>query len=64
MGQVQSHPVWGIVFKPWEDEPVYHRLGSTRLHTACGRPVGTTTPMLPFKHVTKFGRPCRGCFDA
>ena len=63
-------PVWGIIFQSWHDEPVYHRLrpfqerivgqGPT---TACGRTVGYSTPMLPFKHVKKIGRPCKGCFD-
>ena len=53
-------PVWGIIFKPWEDEPVYHKLGAMR-RTSCGRTI--TAPMFPMKHCVKIGRPCKGCFD-
>lgn len=61
-------PVWGIIFKPWDDEPVYHKKGARltgrSAHvTVCGRLIGVTTPMLPMKHCVKLGRPCKGCFD-
>ena len=56
-------PVWGIIFKPWADEPIFHAVGDDPLHTACGRPIGMTTPGFPLKHARKFGKPCRGCFS-
>ena len=52
---------WAIIFKPWLDQPVYHRLES-RDYTVCGREVGLYRPSLPLKHVVKFGRPCRSCW--
>lgn len=66
LGGVEA-PQWAVIFNPWTDEPVYHRLGVRRpWHggdtTACGREVDAFKPWLPFKHVVKFGRPCKGCF--
>lgn len=55
--------LWAIIFRPWPDRPVYHAyvgMGMTR----CGRRIGAFTPMLPMKHVKKFGRPCRSCYPA
>jgi len=54
-------PMWAIVFKPWDNEPVYHRYGGD-LATVCGRRVGLHKSMWPFKHAKKVGRPCKGCF--
>lgn len=59
-----STPIWAIIFKPWADEPVYHRRSVRRGLTQCGRKIGTETPWLPFKHAVKFGRPCKGCFSS
>jgi hypothetical protein len=60
-------PMWAIIFKPWEDVPVYHaEYRSDQMaympKTVCGRPVGLLLPHLPMKHVKKFGKPCKGCF--
>lgn len=59
-------PRWAIIFKPWADEPIYHRRTDWTLGhiTLCGRPIGQFTPMWPFKHAKKIGRPCKGCFPA
>ena len=52
--------LWAVVFHPWPDQPIFHALrGRT---TLCGREVGLYTPLLPMKHVRKFGRPCRSCW--
>jgi len=55
--------MWAIVFKPWDNEPVYHRYGGD-LATVCGRRVGLHKSMWPFKHAKKVGRPCKGCFPS
>jgi len=52
---------WAVVFRPWQDEPVFHRLGDRR-RTPCGRVIGVDLPWLPMKHARKFARPCRGCW--
>ena len=62
-----EEPYWGIIFKPWQDIPVAHRMRRTDepgWFTACGRRVGLSTPMFPWKHVKKFARPCKGCFPS
>jgi len=65
--------LWAIIFKPWKDEPVYHAFAKDLLRpyefhlaymTRCGRRIGDGTPMLPMKHVRKFGRPCRSCYPS
>jgi hypothetical protein len=55
--------MWAVIFKPWEDEPVYHR-SAPEHSTACGRSRGPGTPMWPFKHAKRIGRPCKGCFPS
>jgi hypothetical protein len=59
-------PMWVIILDPWKDEPVYHADNGNsfvgRGQTKCGREIGAYKPYLPFKHVVKFARPCRGCF--
>ena len=49
----------------WPDVPVYHRIAdwTHSTQTVCGREIGVYKPMIPFKHVKKIGRPCKGCFD-
>lgn len=53
--------LWAIIFKPWPNRPTYHALGPNR-RTRCGRRLGGCTPMLPMKHVRKFGKPCKSCW--
>ena len=55
--------LWAIIFKPWPETPIYHALGQAQ-QTRCGRRIGEYTPMLPMKHVRKFGRPCRSCYPS
>lgn len=55
--------MWAVIFKPWPDEPVYHRL-DLHFKTKCGRPIGLHTPMWPFKHAKRIGRACKGCFPS
>ena len=66
--------VW--VLKPWEDEPVLHAFGDSRLNkvpgemrakiedeTVCGRPIVAGELALPLKHGLKFGRLCQQCWQ-
>lgn len=55
--------LWAIIFKPWQDVPIYHAHAPLSM-TRCGRRVGLHTPMLPMKHVRKFARPCRSCYPS
>jgi hypothetical protein len=60
--------LWAVIFKPWADVPVYHKeddkaAWSPLGKTVCGRGIGLGLPALPMKHVVKFGRPCKGCFQ-
>lgn len=56
---------YGVAFRIWEDEPVYHRVevGSMPkgFRTICGREVGIYRPLLPLKHLDKFAVLCKGC---
>lgn len=61
-------PTWGVVLRIWQDEPVFHirgwQQGWAKEVTACGRVIGPGIPYLPYKHVVKFARPCKGCMPA
>ena len=54
----------------WAGEPVFHAYDVGRPwteyphsdFTLCGWRIALAKPWLPFKHVVKFGRPCKGCF--
>jgi hypothetical protein len=52
--------MWVAIFRIWADEPIYHDKGRG-WRTACGRKIGTHTPLLPRKHVVKFARRCKDC---
>jgi len=62
--------MWAMIFKPWDDVPVYHRLKASyrfygdALETACGRKVGLHKSFWPFKHAKRIGRACKGCFPS
>ena len=58
-------PYWAVIFQPWRDEPVMHKLdfwGAFKHRTACGRTIGSNKPLLPMKHAKKFATQCKGCF--
>jgi hypothetical protein len=53
---------WGVVLNPNKPVPVYHRIGSNRVVTGCGRKIGFLASWLQITHLRMIGKRCKGCW--